>query len=131
MNENVMASVHSVQSEAESLSYRHCFRKPDILGAGEHFQEKLALFHESKTNPASRDLVFVWSRTSCGPRALLAAGATAPAASRASEVPQLLAILSRCGDVRAPIAKQALPRKHELAEPWIEGHGRPTRTTEH
>jgi hypothetical protein len=29
--------------------------------------------------------------TSTGPRALLAAGATAPAASRASEVPQLLA----------------------------------------
>ena len=39
MNENMMAYVHSVQSEAESLSYRYCFRKPNILGAGEKFQE--------------------------------------------------------------------------------------------
>jgi len=31
MNENMMASIYSVQSEAESLSYRYCFRKPDIL----------------------------------------------------------------------------------------------------
>ncbi|CRI65952.1 hypothetical protein THIOKS12580020 [Thiocapsa sp. KS1] len=64
MNENMMASVHSVQSEAESLSYRYCFQKPHILGAGEKFEEQLALFHESKTNPASRRLLFVWSRTS-------------------------------------------------------------------
>ena len=44
MNKNMMASIYSVQSEAESLSYRYCFREPDILGAREQFQEKLALF---------------------------------------------------------------------------------------
>jgi hypothetical protein len=38
---------------------------------------------------------YLFSPTSCGPRARLAAGALAPAAKRASEVPQLLCAV--CG----------------------------------